>query len=76
MRQPVHYPAHAIAAVAANLLLVAAARQVPDPNWRPSQAPHDLRQPAAGTSSATALENLQMVEQRLRLIRSIPSSPT
>ena len=59
-------PAPTVSAVAANLLLVTTAGQIAHPHRCPAQVSHHLREAATCACSATALEYLQVVEQRLR----------
>src|SRR5712671_2700163 len=51
--------------VAADLLLVAAAREVADPYSRPTQLRHQLRQTPVRACCAAALGHLKHVQQRL-----------
>ena len=55
-----------ISAVAAHLLLVAATGHVTHPHRRPTQISHHPRQAPACPCTTTTLENLQVIEKRLR----------
>jgi hypothetical protein len=55
-----------LSAVAADLLLVAAARQIPHPDCRPAEFGHHFRQASIGARSAIALWHFKQVQQGLR----------
>ncbi len=58
-------PAPSVASVAANLLLVAASRQVANTHRGPAELPHHLRKAATRSGPSIFLKDLQVVEERL-----------
>ena len=55
-----------LAAISSYLLPVAASRQVPHPNCRPSKLRHNLSESSKRTRRPVALRDLKKIQQRLR----------